>query len=188
MSERSSAMKRIAWYASLVLFAAIAFASLHGTAQAAPACQMNQSSLADLIVNYDPPLATAGTTMTVNSGTLTFTCSGLGSGNASHVYVLVSGSTAASYSTPFLTGPNAFQLAYTLCIPGSATCNGTTNVWNKTLTSAYKTTQGVNGVNTIPSFLIFLGKQDAFVGTTADYTGNLFFSFFCGEGGSQAAC
>jgi hypothetical protein len=181
-------MKRLFWFASFAFALAFGLACARGTAQAAPACSMNQSSLADLILNYDPPLSTTSTTITVNSATLTFTCSGLGSGNAAHVYVLVSGSNAASYATPFLTGPNAFQLTYTLCVPGSATCNATTNVWNKTPLSAYKTTQGVNGLNTIPSFLIFLGRQDAFVGTPADYTGNLFFSFLCGEGGSQAAC
>jgi hypothetical protein len=181
-------MKRLIWFASFALFVTLGVATLHGNAQAAPACSMNQTSLADLIANYDPPLSTTSTTLTINSGTLTFTCSGLGSGNAAHVYVLLSGSNAASYTTPFLTGPNAFQLTYIPCIPGAATCNAGTNVWNKTPASAYKTTQGINGSNTIPSFLIFLGRQDAIVGTTADYTGSLFFSFLCGEGGSQAPC
>jgi hypothetical protein len=181
-------MKRLISCASFAIFLALGVACLHGNAVAAPACSMNQTSLADLIANYDPPVSTASTTITINSGTLTFTCSGLGSGNASHVYVLLSGSNGTSYITPFLTGPNAFQLTYTPCIPGAATCNASTNVWNKTPATAYKTTQGINGLNTIPSFLIFLGRQDAFVGTTADYTGNLFFSFLCGEGGSQTAC
>ncbi|MGZ6128432.1 MAG: hypothetical protein ACXWMY_09565 [Vulcanimicrobiaceae bacterium] len=104
------------------------------------------------------------------------------------MYVLVSGSTAASYATPFLNGPNAFQLSYTLCLPATGTCNGSTNVWNKTAASAYKTTSGINGLNTIPSFSIFVGRQDAYVGTIADYTGTLYFSFLCGEGGSQTAC
>jgi hypothetical protein len=56
------------------------------------------------------------------------------------------------------------------------------------MATAYKTTTGLNGLNTIPSFSIFIGKQDAFVGTTADYTGTLYFSFICGDGGSQAPC
>lgn len=174
-------MKRLAWYASIILLFGLALLCNRATAQAAAACSMNQSSLADLIANYDPPLSTTSTTLTINSGTLTFTCSGLGSGNGSHVYVLLSGSNAASYTTPSLTGPNAFSLTYTPCIPGSATCTASTNVWNKSSTSAFKITNAVNGVNTIPSFLIFVGKQDAFVGTTSNYTGSLFFSFNCGE-------
>jgi hypothetical protein len=181
-------MKRALWCAMFALGLVCAMHFSRSTAEAAAACSMNQSALADLIANYDPPVATTSTTLTINSGTLTFTCSGLGSGNAAHVHVFVSGSSAATYATPSLTGPNAFQLTYTLCIPGSATCNATTNVWNKTSGSEYKTTAGVNGLNTIPSFLIFVGRQDAFVGTTAAYTGSLFFSFECGEGGTQAPC
>jgi hypothetical protein len=54
--------------------------------------------------------------------------------------------------------------------------------------TAYKTTSGVNGINTIPSFSIYIGQQDAYVGTVAQYTGSLYFSFVCGDGGSQAPC
>lgn len=166
---------------------------LHATADAAtPSCSMNQTSLADLISNYDPPVAAAaGTTMTIGGGTLSFTCTGLGSGMASHVYVLVSGS-SGSYTTPFLSGPNSFQLSYNLCVPGAASCNASTNVWNTTANanvSAYEVS-AVNSpsVNSIPSFQVFVGRQDAFVGTVSQYTGSLVFSFRCGEGGNQVNC
>jgi hypothetical protein len=43
-------------------------------------------------------------------------------------------------------------------------------------------------VNNIPAFQIYVGRQDAFVGTTAQYTGSLFFQFRCGEGGNQVDC
>ena len=157
-----------------------------------PACSMNQSSLADLIKGYDPPVSTASTTIPVGVGALSFTCTGLGSGMAAHVYVLVNGQSSGSYTNPFLTGPNSFQLSYNLCVPGASTCSGTSNVWNSTAsnTTAYETTSGVNSpaVNTIPAFTIFVGRQDAYVGSVSQYTGSLYFSFKCGEGGNQVAC
>jgi hypothetical protein len=57
-------------------------------------------------------------------------------------------------------------------------------------TSDYDFTAGItNGQSTnVPSFAIFIAKQDAFVGTTSDYLGNLFFSFKCGEGGNEVTC
>ncbi|HET7814817.1 MAG TPA: hypothetical protein VFL13_10640, partial [Candidatus Baltobacteraceae bacterium] len=122
-------------------------------------------------------------------GTLTFTCSGLGSGNAQHVYVELNGSPNASFVTPSIAMASpAFTLTYTPCVPNSGTCNGTTSVWQNTVATAFKVTSGVNGLNSIPQFSIFIGKQDAYVGTIAQYTGNLYFSFVCGEGGSQAPC
>lgn len=180
-------MKQLVWCAALLLFCGLGLLVSRQPAQAA-SCSMNQSSLADLIANYDPPLSTAATALTAGSGTLTFTCSGLGSGNASHVYVLLNGSTSGSYSAPFLTGPNAFQLTYKPCLPGTGTCNGTTNVWQNTASTGFKITNAINGTNTIPSFSIFVGRQDAYAGSAAQYTGSLYFSFLCGEGGSQAAC
>lgn len=181
-------MKRLLWCASFTLFCLLAFGFSKDRAQAA-SCSMNQTNLADLIAGYDPPLSTNATTITINSGTLTFTCSGLGtSGNSSHVYVFLNGASSGSYTPPFLAGPNSFQLTYKPCIPGSSTCNGTTNVWQNTMGTAYKTTSGVNGINTIPSFSIYIGQQDAYVGTVAQYTGSLYFSFVCGDGGSQAPC
>ncbi len=163
-------------------------AAVQAKADAAPACSMNQSSLADLIANYDPPLSTGATALTIPSGTLSFTCSGLGSGNASHVYVLLNGSTSAAFTTPFLSGPNSFQLTYKPCLPNTGTCNGTTNLWQNAAAAAFKMNNAINGANAIPSFSIFLGNQDAYVGSTAQYTGSLYFSFLCGEGGSQVAC
>ena len=181
-------MKQVIWMAAFVLCCIAALGLSQQRAQAA-SCSMNQSTLADLIASYDPPKSSAATAMTVPANTLTFTCSGLGTGSAAHVYVLLNGSTSATYTTPFLTGPNSFKLSYTPCLPGSGTCNGTTSVWGNTLATAYKTTSGVNGVNTInTTFSIFMGQQDAFVGTAAQYSGSLYFSFVCGEGGSQAAC
>lgn len=182
-------MKHVAWCAAFLTFMVFGLIALRGTAFAAPACSMNQSSLADLIANYDPPVATASSTVTVNGGTLTFTCSGLGTGMASHVYVLVSGA-SGTYTTPSLTGPNSFKLTYNLCIPGAATCTASTNVWNTTAStsSAYEVSAANSSSNSIPSFLIFVGRQDAPVGTLSQYTGSLFFSFRCGEGGNQVAC
>lgn len=146
-----------------------------------PVCSMNQTSVSPLFVNYDPTSApVSGTVLTVNGGTLTFTCSGLGSGNAGHVHIFVSGSNAASYAPPFLSGPNGFQLNYNLCVPGSTGgCSASTNLWNKT--TEYKVTSGINGLNTIPGFSIFIPRQDAYVGALTDYTGTLYFSFNCGE-------
>jgi hypothetical protein len=183
-------MRHLVWCATFLAFTVFGSLALHGTAAAAPACSMNQSSLADLIAGYDPPVATASSTITVNGGTLTFTCTGLGTGMASHVYVLASGA-SGSYATPFLTGPNSFKLSYNLCIPGAATCNASTNVWNTTVSTAtaYEVTASNSpAVNSIPSFMIFEGRQDAPVGTVSQYTGSLFFSFRCGEGGNQVAC
>lgn len=184
-------MKQAVWCATLVAFIVLGLLSMHGTAAAAsPSCSMNQTSLADLIANYDPPVSTTSSTITVNSGTLTFTCTGLGTGMASHVYVLVSGA-SGSYATPSLTGPSSFKLPYNLCIPGAATCSASSNLWNTTVstTTAYEVAAGNSpALNSIPSFLIFVGRQDAPVGTVTQYTGNLFFSFRCGEGGNQVAC
>jgi hypothetical protein len=180
-------MKQLLWSAAFVVLCALGVAFSQQPAQAA-SCSMIQSSLADLIANYDPPLSTTATAMTVSSGTLTFTCSGLGTGNAAHVYVLLNGSTSTSFSTPFLSGPNSFQLTYEPCLPNTGTCNGTTNLWQNTTSTAFKITNGLNGTNTIPSFSIFIGRQDAYVGDTTKYAGSLYFSFVCGEGGSQAPC
>jgi hypothetical protein len=184
-------MKHFAWCSTLLTFIVFGLLSMHATARAAgQSCSMNQSSLADLIANYDPPLSTTSSTITVNSGTLTFTCTGLGSGPASHVYVLVSGASGA-YTRPFLTGPSSFQLTYSLCVPNAATCNASTNLWNTTVSTSTAYEVSANNspaVNSIPSFLIFVGRQDAPVGAISQYSGSLFFSFRCGEGGSQVAC
>jgi len=183
-------MRRLYPFVLFAVVCALMFALTRSNATAAPACSMNQSSLPDLIANYDPPLSTSTTAITVATGTLSFTCSGLTSGNGSHVYVELSGSNGASFVTPFLSGPNAFQLTYSPCLPNTGTCNGTTNLWQNTVTTAFKMTNAVNGPtpNPIPSFSVFLAKQDAFVGSVTQYTGGLFFSFVCGEGGSQAPC
>lgn len=183
-------MKHFASCVTFLALVVLGLLSTHARAQAAPACSMNQSSLAGLIANYDPPASATTSTITVNAGTLTFTCTGLGSGMASHVYVLVSG-VSGSYATPSLTGPNSFTLTYNLCVPSAATCNAGTGVWNTTVstTSAYEVSAANSpSVNSIPAFLIFVGRQDAPVGSVSQYSGKLFFSFRCGEGGNQVAC
>lgn len=180
-------MKRLLYYGSFLAFVFIALLCMHGAASAAT-CTMTQPAQGNLFTNYDPPVSTPSTAITVSAGTLNFTCSGLGTGNAAHVYVMLNGSTSGTFVTPFLTGPNGFQLTYTPCIPNSGTCNGATNLWQNTMATAFKITNGVNGTNSVPSFSIFVGRQDAFVGTVSQYTGGLTFSFICGEGQTQAPC
>lgn len=167
-------MKRILRYS--LLFCALTIAgliSMHGTARAA-GCSVN-STISDLVANYNP--FTAPTTLTVPANTIAVTCS---QERNLTVKVFVSGS-ATGYTTPFLTGPNAFTLSYTMCVPGASPCNATTNVWNTTTGFYQFTTPNNNGTNvfSIPSFLIFVTQQDAPYGTTAQYTGSLFFTTTC---------
>lgn len=174
-------MKRLVWFASLLLLTLIGVASLRGTASAA-SCSMTSTSLSDLIAAYDPVKSNASTNLTAGPA-MTFTCTGITSNTVVKIFVSGTASLPASYTTPFLTGPNNFQLPYSLCTPKSGTCTASTGtIWNST--NAYnvnlKSTDSGN-VQTIPAPSIFLGQHDAYVGTISDYTGNLFFYFVCGS-------
>lgn len=151
----------------------IALAGLHEQALAA-GCSVN-SPVADLVANYNP--FTAPATLTVPSGTVQVTCSA--ERNVT-VKVFLSGA-AAGYSAPSLSGPGGFTLTYTPCVPGASSCNGTSNVWNTTTGFYQFTTPNNNGSNTqnVPSFLLYVTQQDAPYGTTAQYTGSLYFTTTC---------
>ena len=195
-------MKTTLRYLLPALIVALGFFCLHSTGRAPvgllpavaatpPACSMNTASVSPLISNYDPITATAATTLTISGGTFTFTCTGLGgSGSTNHVHILASGS-SAGYTQPNLVSTN-FTLTYSLCVPGGGTCTSTSTFWGTGAsgTTDFDFTGGItNGQSTpIPSFSIFLGRQDAFVGTTSNYTGSLFFSFKCGEGSNEVTC
>lgn len=162
-------------YALLVTVLTVtAIVCSHGTAVAA-GCTVT-SPIADLVANYNP--FTAPTTLTVPANAVTVSCS---SERNVVVKVFVSGS-SSGYTTPFLTGPNSFNLPYTMCVPGASPCNTTTNVWNTTTGFYQFTTPNNNGTNiqNVPSFLIFVNQLDAPYGTTAQYTGSLYFTTTCG--------
>jgi len=145
----------------------------HGTASAAGCTVV--SPISDLVAGYNP--FTAPTTITVPANTVMVSCS---AERAVVVKVFVSGS-SSGYTTPFLTGPSSFNLPYTMCVPGASPCNATTNVWNITSGFYQYTTPNNMGTNfqNVPSFLIFVNQLDAPYGTTAQYTGSLFFSTTC---------
>lgn len=166
-------MKRLMRYLALMaIFMSAGIVLAHGTARAS--CSVN-SPIADLVANYNP--FTAPGTITVPANTVVVSCT---AENNHTVKVFVSGS-SSGYTTPSLTGPNSFSLQYTMCVPGASPCNATTNVWNTTTGFYQFTTQSNNGTHTynVPSFLIFLTQQDAPYGTTAQYTGSLFFTTTC---------
>lgn len=166
-------MKRMLQSALIATAAAIGMAvCAHGTARAG--CTVN-SPLADLVAAYNPFAAPA--TITVPANTVQVTCS---QERNITVKVFLSGA-SSGYATPSLTGPSAFTLSYTPCVPGASPCNATTNVWNTTTGFYQFTTPNNNGSNTqnVPSFLIFVTQQDAPYGTTAQYTGSLFFTTTC---------
>lgn len=168
-------MTRLHTYTIAAILAALAvFGGARQPALAA-GCSVN-SPVVDLVANYNP--FAAPTTLTVPSGTVQVTCTA--ERNVT-VKLFLSGS-AAGYATPSLSGPGAFSLAYTPCVPGASSCNGTSNVWNTT-TGFYQFTtpnnMGSNVIN-VPSFLIFVTQQDAPYGTTSQYAGSLYFTTTCG--------
>lgn len=143
----------------------------HAPARAA-GCTVTPVSFPDLIKNYDP--VTAPQTIPVAASSITISCSGE---NNKTIRVFVSG-TSTGYTTPFLTGPGGFTLSYNLCVPGTTGCDSSTNVWNTTAAYSYTASSG-NDTNNVPAFSIYVPKQDAPVGTTAQYSGSLFFSVTC---------
>jgi hypothetical protein len=142
---------------------------------------MNQSSLADLLANYDPITSGATTNLSANAGTLSFTCTGFTGTIKVSIFVSGSNTLPASYVRPSLSYSGFPSLNYDLCMPKSGTCTATTGtIWNNT--NPYNNTKVSPGVSTpIDAFSIFVGQQDVYVGSTSNYTGTLYFAFKCGS-------
>ena len=175
-------MKRLVWSGVFLAFVLLGTLCAHGTAQAA-SCSMQSTSLSDLLANYDPVKASTSGTDLPSGATLTFVCTGITSNTVVKVFVSGAANLVGAYTPPFLSGPNGFALQYSLCVPGTGNCTATSGtIWNNSNPYSVNLKIADSGnVQTIPSFSLFVPQQDAYVGTTAAYTGSLYFAFKCGS-------
>lgn len=172
-------MKHVFTFAGIAFFFALAALCSPQRAQAAASCSIDATTLnlGNVIANYSP-FQSSTWTDNVPSGTLKFSCNGLGTSR--NIVIYVSGAANyPSYTAPKVGPVSGFNLGFNLCVPGTAPPSCT--IWNTTSGWSFTASSGSVMSQPIPQFTINVGRQDAVVGNAASgYTGTLYFTFTCG--------
>ncbi len=180
---------RFALLAALVLTASLA--ATHGKAMADSCTLSSPSGQLFSIASYDPTASALGS-FTIPANTISFTCTiaTTSTNSKARIFFLGTSTTEGTYTAPFLAGPSASHLNFSICTT-SAACGAGGPFWDASSVYIFNEFSGLKtGSNTLTistSLAVYVPiHQDIYVGSYP--ARNVYFSFSCGKGNTFSPC